>query len=580
MKTLWAVLVGVLLLALYTSSSAFTVTYTYDDTGALTGADYGNRAITYTYDGTGNILRIKAAATKFTLTASRSGAGSGAITSSPAGINCGTQCTGTFAAGATLTLTATPSTGSVFSGWQGACTGASPTCQVAMTSDKSASAAFAVKQYTVTASAPGGHGSVTPLTQKVNHGASASFTVTPDTGYNIASITDNDQPLPVDGPYVIANVTADHAIVVAFSTAAWLVVEKTGNGSGTVASAPKGINCGSTCSYGFRDGTKVTLSAKPAVNSTFTGWSGGGCSDTKTCVVTLKNSTTVTAGFQISRYTVAASIPKGHGSLAPVTQKVNYGAPASIAVTPDKGYVITKITDNGKAMPVTNPYVIANVIAEHTVAVTLDPGFTLSVMKTGSGRGTIVSSPGGIVCGSACAYDFKAGARVTLTAKPESDSLFAGWSGGGCSGTRTCVVTMTMAAEVTATFKSEPNIVVTPPSWTYGNVGVNKLKPAVFTIRNTGKKALTVATITLGGTEAGEFNKSADTCSEKTINPSGVCRFTVTFAPKSVGGKSASALIHSNDPDTPAYALPLTGNGVKKAAEGDGTEIEVIEPGT
>ena len=44
--------------------------------------------------------------------------------------------------------------------------------------------------------------------------------------------------------------------------------------------------------------------------------------------------------------------------------------------------------------------------------------------------------------------------EVTLTATPNGASAFTGWSGGGCSGTGTCVVTMDQARSVTATFSS------------------------------------------------------------------------------------------------------------------------------
>ena len=46
---------------------------------------------------------------------------------------------------------------------------------------------------------------------------------------------------------------------------------------------------------------------------------------------------------------------------------------------------------------------------------------------------------------------------VTLTETPASGSVFAGWSGGGCSGAGTsCLVPMSSAASVTATFNIGP----------------------------------------------------------------------------------------------------------------------------
>ena len=62
----------------------------------------------------------------------KAGAGSGTVTSSPNGINCGATCTATYPQGTTVTLTAVPAAGHTFTGWTGACTGTG-TCQVPMT---------------------------------------------------------------------------------------------------------------------------------------------------------------------------------------------------------------------------------------------------------------------------------------------------------------------------------------------------------------------------------------------------------------------------------------------------------------
>ena len=49
--------------------------------------------------------------------------GQGTVSSTPAGIQCGTACGGSFARGSTLTLTAAPAPGEVFAGWDGSCRG-------------------------------------------------------------------------------------------------------------------------------------------------------------------------------------------------------------------------------------------------------------------------------------------------------------------------------------------------------------------------------------------------------------------------------------------------------------------------
>jgi hypothetical protein len=76
-----------------------------------------------------------------------------------------------------------------------------------------------------------------------------------------------------------------------------LSVNKSGSGSGSVTSLPAGINCGPSCSAVYSEGTTVTLSALSDADSTFTGWSGGGCSGTGTCQVTMNADTNVTAAF-------------------------------------------------------------------------------------------------------------------------------------------------------------------------------------------------------------------------------------------------------------------------------------------
>ena len=58
--------------------------------------------------------------------------------------------------------------------------------------------------------------------------------------------------------------------------------------------------------------------------------------------------------------------------------------------------------------------------------------YALSVSR--QGNGSVNSTPAGINCGAACAANFSAGTRITLTAQAAADSQFTGW-GGACSGT-------------------------------------------------------------------------------------------------------------------------------------------------
>jgi hypothetical protein len=159
-----------------------------------------------------------------------------------------------------------------------------------------------------------------------------------------------------------------------------LTVSKTGTGSGTVTSSPSGINCGAACSASYASGTQVTLTAAPSSGSTFSGWSGGGCSGTGACTVTMNAAATVTANFTRQQ-------------------------------------------------------------------------FTLSVTKEGLGLGTVTSNPAGIDCGASCSASYPNGTVITLTAHPGLLSAFDGWSGGGCSGTGTCTITIGSNVTVKARFR-------------------------------------------------------------------------------------------------------------------------------
>lgn len=82
-------------------------------------------------------------------------------------------------------------------------------------------------------------------------------------------------------------------------------------------------------------------------------------------------------------------------------------------------------------------------------------GPELTVTKDGTGDGTVVSNPAGIECGGECSAKLvDTGEKVTLTASPDSESLFVSWKGcekGGANG-RQCTVTMDVAKTVVAKF--------------------------------------------------------------------------------------------------------------------------------
>lgn len=342
----------------------------------------------------------------------------------------------------------------------------------------------------------------------VDYGTTNSFGLTtppatvPNTDLNFPSVSTSLTGLSPNTPYFwryrfVTDAGTFNSPTQTFTTSAAptfaLTVSRNGTGSGTVTSNPTGINCGATCSANFAQGTTVTLTATPVSGSVFAGWSGGGCSGTGTCTVTMNAAQSVTATFNT--------------------------APTST--------------------------------------------FNLTVNRTGTGSGTITSNPTGINCGATCAAVFNAGTSVTLSAAADSGATFAGWSGGGCSGTGTCTLTMNAAQNVTATFN-------TAQSFGTLNLQVSGLpsgNSATLTI--TGPSGFSQQRTILSGT--GQSLSDVVTGSYTVTAPSVVVSGT-TYNPnpasQNITVTTGSATASVNYTQAPATSFVLT---VNKAGTGGGT---------
>src|SRR5262245_13300026 len=126
------------------------------------------------------VLPAAVAAQGTTRTLTVTNAGGGTVTSSPAGINCGSDCTETYTfdppsfPAVHVTLTATPDVGKVFTGWSGACSGTG-TCEVAMNQSRSVTATFSTATFGLTVSLAGnGSGTVTSSPAGIDCGSDCS----------------------------------------------------------------------------------------------------------------------------------------------------------------------------------------------------------------------------------------------------------------------------------------------------------------------------------------------------------------------------------------------------------------------
>lgn len=398
-------------------------------------------------------------AASVTLTVATAGSGTGTVTSTPAGLNCGATCTLTVSSGSVVTLTAAPAPNNTLTDWGGACPTGSATCAVTVNGNQTVTATFSTSSANPSLSvtfAGTGVGSMTCNGGACNAsypwGTSVTVSGVADANSSFAGWSGGGCTGTADCTVLLWANTQLTATFNLLPVSAQLSVAKDGTGTGTVNSNPAGINCGATCSESYAGGTVVTLTAAPTAGSTFAGWSGGGCAGIGTCDVTLNANTTVTATFNTIPPTVTFSFTTsgtGTGSVACNGAACQPSYPSGTALTIVATPAATSLFSGwggdcaaSGAATTCNLTINANSVISATFNLP-----TLSVVVAGTG--TVTSNPVGINCGATCTASFNKGTSVTLTA---TGAGFTGWSGGGCSGTGTCLVTLNTDTTVTAGF--------------------------------------------------------------------------------------------------------------------------------
>ncbi|KKS99805.1 MAG: hypothetical protein UV76_C0017G0005 [Candidatus Nomurabacteria bacterium GW2011_GWA2_43_15] len=261
--------------------------------GLSAGRTYYVRAYATNSAGTAYGNRISFTTKNTVLTVTKVGAGSGTVTSSPDGINCGTDCSEAHYTGTSIVLTALPASGSSFTGWSGcsAGTGTGP-CTIVMNSSKSITAVFAINipTYTLTINTAGnGSGTVTSSPVGINCGTDCSETYNSGTSIVLTA-------LPASGS----------------SFTGW-------NGGGCTGTGP--------CTVAVTSATSVmaTFATSASAGSTLAGWSGD-CSGVNSSVSILMNANkTCTATFSLVTVSVVA---------APTTYNTNPSTNVSFTYTP------------------------------------------------------------------------------------------------------------------------------------------------------------------------------------------------------------------------------------------------------
>ena len=421
-----------------------------------------------------------------TLTIVKSGDGTGTVTSTPAGINCGTDCTEGYPHGTNVLLTANPTGGSTFVGWSGGGCAGSGSCSVSMTEARNVTATFTrVNSLNVNRT---GDGLVTSNPSGINCGGDCSETYPLGTVVTLSAFespgwTFNRWEGACTGSGQCQVTMSEARVVTAvFDPELNVTIASVAGGTGTVTSAPAGISCPSDCQGAYPLNSPVTLTAAPSADSLFTSWSGN-CTpdgaDPKKCTVTMDQAKTVTATFTMKRKLTVDPEGTGTGTVTSAPAGISCGGDCEEDYAHGTNVVLTAAPDAGSTFSGWSGNCTPDGADPNKCTVTMDaaktvtatftqnappPEHTLNVSLVGDGQGSVDSSPAGIDCSNDplqppnpgdCTEDYVANTPVELTATPALGSTFTGWSGdvpATCSGTGPCTVTMDQARNVTATF--------------------------------------------------------------------------------------------------------------------------------
>lgn len=247
-------------------------------------------------------------------------AGSGTVSSEPAGIDCGQTCTFQFVLGSHVTLTAIPGTGGSVHEWGGACSGSTTTCSLTPLAPTNVMVSFDPVRLTVTAQGSGGwvtsSGVDSPDGIDCGVGSTCTGSFAIGTKVTLFAIRTEDGALDSWGNCPFASsvlctvtMTGDISVVASFSRVALQVpvtietdvdFSPAGNGAGDIAITPPGAaQCSAHCVRRYPVGVKLHLTASPTGNSTFGGWTGGcGGASGATCTVGVVPGLAIGALFQ------------------------------------------------------------------------------------------------------------------------------------------------------------------------------------------------------------------------------------------------------------------------------------------
>ncbi len=242
----------------------------------------------------------------------------------------------------------------------------------------------------ITASA-GANGSISPSgAMAVTRGANQTFTITPNTGYTIASVLVDGVDQGTIGAYTFTNVQAIHTISATFTIMTYTITASAGTGGTISPSGAVVVNYGASQTFTISPSFGYDI-----LQVTVDGVNQGALSSYTFNSVQANH--TIAATFTASVYTITATAG-ANGTISPTgAVSVTHGNNQTFTFTPNSGYVVDQVTiDGGAPVAAGASYTFTNVTANgHTIAITFKPAPTVTITASAGANGTI--SPSGAV---------------------------------------------------------------------------------------------------------------------------------------------------------------------------------------
>ncbi len=324
---------------------------------------------------------------------------------------------GTYPAGSSVTLTATPNNGYAFSQWQDGST-ANPRT-ITVNGDATYTATFTQLQYTITTSvSPAGAGTVTGG-GAYHYGEQVTLTATANSGYEFQGwsdgVTNNPRTITVTG-----NATYTAVFGEVGTTYYNVTTSVSPAGAGTVTG-------GGT----YEAGSVIVLTATANPGYTFNRWDDSSTQNPRT--VTVNSDLSFTAIFTQNQYTITVVANPSNAGTVSGGGAYHYGEYATLTATAYSGYEFVGWSDGSSQNP-------------HQVMVTGNATYTATFTQSGTTYYTVsayISPAGaGTVSGTGT---FPAGATTTLTATANNGYTFDHWNDGSTTNPRTVTVNNNMS---------------------------------------------------------------------------------------------------------------------------------------